>query len=120
MVSTLSNPYVNVEICTFNPQNTDMMLPNNEMTRAELEMVHNFNEMFDLIPPIDLSLPDEALSEAISNEILKNIPPEAFKSKKGEPLSSTEIALENRLQQADGVGPDVFPDDLGNIDLDLN
>ena len=44
---------------------------------------------------------------------------EAFKTKKDEPLSSVEIALENRLQQADGVGPDVFPED-GEIQTEKN
>lgn len=36
-----------------------MIPPKKEMTRAEIvEMAHDFNEMFDLIPPIDLSLPE--------------------------------------------------------------
>ena len=90
------------------------------MTRAELvEMAHDFNELLDLIPPIDLSLPDEALSDAICNVIMRNIPPDAFKPKKGKPLTSVDIALENRLQQADGVGPDVFPED-GEIQTETN
>ena len=44
---------------------------------------------------------------------------EAFNPKKGEPLTAEEIALENRLQQADGVGPDVFPVD-GDFQTDKN
>ena len=70
------------------------------------------NRTLDPDPPIDTSLSDEEISEAICMVIMSNLPPEAFGPKPGEPIDLDDIRLEEGLKAREGKGPKAIPDDV--------
>jgi hypothetical protein len=91
-----------------------------DLTRPEMEeMARTFNQVLQLDPPIDLTLPDEKLSEAIVMAMLAALPDGALDLPDGQKMGSKDIILEKYLSEQDGFGPQVFPID-GEVDTEKN